>query len=99
MRLSAQCLTSGACYTAQLVKPWADSNRTVCADSYFASSEAAVTPASMSMRFIGIVKTATRNFPMAELARRTTYERGDRACMVHKDIDGKGDMVALMWGD
>ena len=92
-------LLHGTAVLCRLVEPWAGSSRTVCADSYFASVEAAVTLASMGMRFIGVVKAATRNFPMAELARRPACERGDRACMVHKGIDGKVDMMALMWVD
>jgi hypothetical protein len=40
----------------------------VCADSYFASSSAALKLYSKQFRFIGVVKTATRLFPKACLS-------------------------------
>jgi hypothetical protein len=36
----------------------------VCADSYFASVQAAEHLLSMGLKFIGVVKTATRKFPI-----------------------------------
>ena len=44
----------------ELVRPWANTDRVVCADSYFASVQAALRLKKMGLRFIGTVKTATR---------------------------------------
>jgi Transposase IS4 len=47
-----------------LVYPWSMSERIVCADSYFASVSAAEELRKMGLRLIGVVKDATRRFPM-----------------------------------
>jgi Transposase IS4 len=52
---------------SELVAAWAGSKRIVCADSYFASVQAAEHLLSMGLKFIGVVKTATRKFPMQAL--------------------------------
>ena len=44
-----------------LVLPWANSERGVCADSYFASVSSAEEMMRIGIRFIGVVKTATKN--------------------------------------
>ena len=41
------------------VVPWANSERGVCADSYFASVSSAEEMMQIGIRFIGVVKTAT----------------------------------------
>ena len=43
-----------------LVLPWAQSGRGVCADSYFASVVTAQTMMDLDLRFIGVVRTATK---------------------------------------
>ena len=43
-----------------LVLPWANSERGVCADSYFASVSSAEEMMRIGIRFIGVVKTATK---------------------------------------
>ena len=42
--------------------------RGVCADSYFASVTTAQTLMGLGLRFIGVVKSATRKFPMKHLS-------------------------------
>eukprot|EP00171_Calliarthron_tuberculosum_P021045 IDg21045t1 len=61
---------AGTSVPCKFLRPWAGSSYAVCADSYFVSVEASVTMDSMGMRFIGIVKTAFRKFPMPELTCR-----------------------------
>jgi hypothetical protein len=53
----------------ELLAPWAWTNQIVCADSYFASVGAALELRQIGLGFIGVVKTATKRFPMAYLLR------------------------------
>ena len=46
-----------------LVEPWVRMDCCVCADSYFASVNAVTVMRMMGLRFIGVVKTATKNIP------------------------------------
>ena len=50
-------LLHGTAVLQQLVAPWMGSGRIVCADSYFASVEAAEALRSSGLSFIGVVKT------------------------------------------
>ena len=43
-----------------LVEPWVRTDRCICADSYFASVNAVTVMRTMGLRFIGVVKTATK---------------------------------------
>ena len=58
----------GTLVLRQLVEPWKRSQRVFCADSYFASVLATDYLRSIGLRFIGVVKTATRRYPMKALA-------------------------------
>ena len=51
-----------------LVLPWANSERGVCADSYFASVSSAEEMMRIGVSFIGVVKTATKHISMAYLS-------------------------------
>ena len=82
-----------------LVKAWANTGSIVVADSYFASVQAAVRLMSIGLRFIGTVKTATREFPMAYLAaREMTHGRGDRHGVLSKTDCGTS-LLAYCWVD
>jgi Transposase IS4 len=48
----------------ELVRPWANTDAVVVADSYFSSVGAAIRLKTIGLRFIGCMKTATREFPM-----------------------------------
>ena len=50
---------NGTNVLVELAAPWKSRERIVCADSHFASVEAAETLLQMNLRFIGVVKTAT----------------------------------------
>ena len=52
----------------ELVDKWAHSDRVVCADSYFVYVAAAKALKSIGLRFIGVVKTATKEFPLKHLS-------------------------------
>jgi len=91
-------LPHGGVILKKLVLPWAQSDRIVCADSYFASVTAAKELMNIGLRFIGVVKTATRKFPMAYLSSLELQARGDRKGLTTVDSDGIR-FVAYVWMD
>jgi hypothetical protein len=82
----------------QLTTPWFNSNRIVCADSYFASVGAAQEMIRNGLRFIGVVKTATRRYPKAHLSRIEFTQRGEFQGVVGIDGNNTG-MYAFVWMD
>jgi Transposase IS4 len=84
----------------ELVYPWRNTECVVCADSYFASVGAVKELRRLRLRFIGVVKTAIRTFPMAYL---NTYKlhagRGDRHGVCMKNANGSVEMLAFVWMD
>jgi len=92
-------LLHGTAVLHRLVGPWAGTGRIVCADSHFASVEAALSLKAAGLRFIGVVKTAHRRFPMASLAARELGERGDWVSMVHNGASGSPEVLAVQWAD
>jgi ribosomal protein L37AE/L43A len=84
----------------ELVRPWAYTNATVVADSYFASVQAAIRLKQIGLRFIGTVKTATKQFPMSYLG---NYElqggRGDRHGVFSRDRESGTNLMAFVWVD
>ena len=83
-----------------LVRPWANTNATVVADSYFASVQAALRLKSIGLRFIGTVKTATKEFPMAYLGSYVLEGgKGDRHGIVSHDAATDTDLLAFVWVD
>jgi Transposase IS4 len=70
-------LLHGTLVLKYLVSPWCGSHRIVCADSYFASVGAAKELYANGLRFIGVVKTATRGFPKQFLSAVELANRGD----------------------
>ena len=89
----------GTAVLMRLVRPWAGTDRIVCADSYFASVATALALKEAGLRFTGVVKNAHRRFPLASLASRELGARGDHLSMVHLDATGRPDMLALVWVD
>ena len=92
-------MNHGTAVLRELVEPWAHSQRVVCADSYFASVNTAEEMAKMGLRFIGVVKTATRKYPMAYLSNVELLSRGDRTGLIRKDADEQATMMAFVWMD
>ena len=83
-----------------LTLPWANSQRGVCADSYFASVSSAEEMMRLGLRFIGVVKTATKKFPMAYLSSlELTQGRGQCEGVVLKGDTGTPTMMAYTWMD
>jgi hypothetical protein len=92
-------LLHGAAVLKSLVLPWARTDRIVCAYLYFASVGALQELKRIGLRFIGVVKTATRQFPQSYLSHLETTERGDRRGLIAKDEDGTPSMLAFCWMD
>ena len=61
-------VTHGSTVFMELVLPWVNTHRVVCADSYFTLIESAELLYLNGLKCIGVVKTATRKYPMAHLA-------------------------------
>ena len=83
----------------KLIDKWVDTDRIVCVDSYFASLPAAETLLRIGLRFIGVVKSTTKYFPMEYLTNKELVECGDRAGAVTDDDVGKSKLLAYVWMD
>ena len=82
-----------------IVVPWANSERGVCADYYFASVSSAEDMMRVDIRFIGVVKTAAKQFHMAYLLIIELNEgRGQQVGVVIK-TNGAPTMMAYVWMD
>ena len=92
-------MNHGTAVTRRLIDPWIRTDRIVCADSYFASAETAQVLADVGTRFIGVVKTASRGYPMTYLSSKPMAQRGDHFSMVCKSTNGGKDMMSLLWVD
>lgn len=90
-------LPDGTYILMELVGPWARTKRIVCADSYFAIVPTAKKLLAMGLRFIGVVKTATRGYPMGVLSVVPLEERGQHASLAHVTADGVTDIMAVLW--
>ena len=90
----------GTSVMINLLKPWHhDGERVVCGDSYFASVSAVTEMKKVGIRFIGVIKTATKQFPMAYLSSQEVIERGNSHALYTKDQDGEVELLAVMWVD
>ena len=87
----------------ELLRPFSGRNRKaiVCADSYFASVQTVCELWKLGFRFIGVVKTATKQFPMEYLNRVALDERGDCHHLVSKMMSGDDEihLKAFVWMD
>jgi hypothetical protein len=92
-------LLHGTVILKQLVEPWAFSDHTICADSYFASVSAALHLKRIGLRFIGVIKTATRQYPMPYLSRVELHTRGDRYGVVTRFSENGTRLLAFVWMD
>ena len=82
-----------------MVLPWAQTGRGACADSYFVLVNTAQTLIGLGLRFIGVVKLATRKFPMKYLSSLELIEgRGQREVLIMKLL-GVSWIMALVWVD
>ena len=83
----------------ELIGPWTGSGRLVCADSFFASVQAAEVLVQEGLKFIGVVKTATKMFPLKHLQSIELEKRGDRVGLIRRKEEGDCDLLAFAWMD
>ena len=83
----------------RLVRPWVYSDRVICADSYSASVQSAVQLLHLGLRFIGVVKTATRAFPMHFLSQVEMDGRGQHTTLRCHMQDTVKSLMAQAWVD
>jgi hypothetical protein len=94
-----QELQHGTKCLVALVKPWHHSQRLVCADSFFASVHTAETLLNIGLRFIGVVKTATKRFPWNYLNNVEMEKRGNRLGLISRDGHGVPRFLAFLFVD
>jgi Transposase IS4 len=92
-------LLHGTQVLKHVVSPWFGSNRIVCADSYFASVGAAKELFRLGLRFIGVVKTATRGFPKTYLTGVELNNRGDFLALKASATADSPEYGAMVWMD
>ena len=81
----------------ELTEPWHGTNRIVVGDSAFSSVNTAVQMAKRNLGYVGVVKTATKRFPMKPLQETLLPVRGQYTGMTTV-IDGTTHM-AYVWSD
>jgi Transposase IS4 len=92
-------LNHGTKVLLKLTSPWWMSNRVVVADSYFASVECAKELIRRHLKFIGVVKTSHREFPLQHLQQVELSERGDRYGLVTRNQEGVPHLLSFVWMD
>ena len=80
-------LPHGTKVLKELVMPWDNTDRIVCAGSYFASVPTAEELCKHELRFIGVIKTSTRKFLMAYLSNIDFQNRGDMSGLLTRPVD------------
>ena len=83
----------------ELVSPWKNTNRIIAADSYFTSVPCVEVMSNLGLRMIGVVKTATRQYPMGYLQNVELPQKGDYKALVNIDSATGKKMLALVWVD
>ena len=82
-----KALNAGTVDLKDLICPWAKSNRLVVADSAFASVQCAQELFALGLRFIGVIKTATKDCPMQHLLSAQLKGRGGMCGMCNQVSD------------
>ena len=95
---NGEVLLYGIKVLKDLVMPWANTDRIVCAYSYFASVGAALELKRIDLRFIGVVKTATHHYPMKALSEIKLVDHGDFRGLVSVG-DGSNSLLDFDWMD
>ena len=93
-------LPHGTKLLKELVMPWANTDRIFFADSYFAAVPAAEEFWKHGLRFIGVIKTATPQFPMTYLSNIEFQNRGDMSGLLTRPVDRtKLVLCGFVWMD
>ena len=68
----------------ELISPWSGYGHLVCADLYIASVQPAEVLHQEGLKFIGVVKTTTKKYPMKYFQAIELQKRGDRIGLVRR---------------
>jgi hypothetical protein len=75
-------LNHGTKILLDLVKPWWNKmQHVICADSYFSSVQKVLDCHSKGLQFIGVMKTATKSYPMNYLSHVPITDHGNH-CII-----------------
>ena len=88
-------LLHGVKVLKESISPWSGSSCFVYGDSYFTSVQVAEVLYQESLKFIGVVKTATRKYEMTHFQAIELQKRGDRIGLVRRKKEGKGECDLL----
>ena len=83
----------------QLVAPWSNSGRVVCADSYFACVPCAISMHDMGLPFICVVKTTTNQPPQHYLSTVEFPEKVDYKGVLNIEPTTRYTLLAFVWVD
>ena len=97
-RLFDRDYAHAAAVARRLTANWAQTDRIVVGDSYFASVGTAEALEQAGLRFIGCVKNATVGSPMKKLAETEATGRGFAEALTCRRV-GRKDLIALMFVD
>ena len=89
----------GTRVTKQLFAPWRNSGKVVCADSYFTSVPCAIAMHDMGLRFIAVVKTATKQYPQNYLSTVELPEKGNYKGVLNIEPTTGYTFLAFVWVD
>ena len=82
----------------ELVKPWANTDAVVVGDSYFTSVPAAIRLKGIGLRYIGAMKTATKEYPMHHLGGVELHGgKGSKTGLITKDEETGTQPPASCW--
>ncbi|XP_051167804.1 uncharacterized protein LOC127285709 [Leptopilina boulardi] len=88
---------AGTATTLRLTQPWFGTGRIVVGDSWFASVKTAIELRKQGLYFLGIVKTATKMYPMTEAKARCPKKSGKKA-VATATVNGT-DLTCVAWKD
>ena len=93
-------LNEGTRVLKDLVIPWTKTDHLVVADLHIASVMTAEACHKIGLRFIGVVKTATKRFPYKCLQSCELEDHGSfKALHHHKVNESDPDVLAFIWMD
>jgi Transposase IS4 len=100
LRSDGSTLNHGTQVILELLRPIANTDRVVVADSYYASVQTARELWRIKLRFIGVLKTATKQFPMHYLSRvLLPGGKGDHKALKGYDSASGCQLLAIVWAD
>lgn len=90
-------LGAGTATTLRLTEPWHGTGRIVVGDSWFGSVKTAVELRKRGLYFLGMVKTAHKNYPLQEAVKRCPQMKGSCVSATAKREDVP--LTCIAWRD